>query len=200
MPAEIHRMLLHDETTFIDGGRAAATPMRLIAAAAVVTNPWAGRGFVENPTPEIRDAAPEIGERLVAMLVAAAGGGGEIEGYGKSSVVGIGGELEHSAAPIHYVPPGNLHREAVGAKTSPAFNDMRGGAGAPVMIPLMDKHDAGRGSHDLSIHFAISDASAPDEIIVALGASLSGRPHSRLADRYGDLQALGRAPQDPAGV
>jgi hypothetical protein len=38
MPAEIRRTLLHIETTHMDGGRIAATPMKLIAAIAVITN------------------------------------------------------------------------------------------------------------------------------------------------------------------
>jgi hypothetical protein len=200
MPAEIRRTLLHVETTHREGGREAATPMRLIAAVAVLTNPWAGRGFVEDPKPEVRDVSPEVGRLLVDMILEAAGGGEAVEGYGKCSVVGMGGELEHSAALIHYVPFGNVYREAVGAKTYLGFNNMRGGPGAPIMIPLMDKHDGGRRSHYLSIHLAIPDAPAPDELIVALGASTTGRPHARLGDRYDDLRAMGRDPDNPAGL
>jgi len=200
MPAEIRRTLLHVETTFREGGREAATPMRLIAAVAVLTNPWAGRGFVEDPKPEVREVSPEVGRLLVPMVLDAAGGGEAVEGYGKCSVVGMGGELEHSAALIHYVPFGNIFREAVGAKTYLGFNNMRGGPGAPIMIPLMDKHDGGRRSHYLSIHLAIPDAPGPDELIVALGASTTGRPHPRLGDRYDDLRAMGRDPDNPAGL
>lgn len=200
MPAEIRRTLLHVETTFRDGGRAAATPMKLVAAVAVLTNPWAGRGFVEDPKPEVRDVSPEVGRVLVDMVLDAVGGGDKVEGYGKASVVGMGGELEHAAALIHYVPFGNTYREAVGAKTYLAFNNMRGGPGAPIMIPLMDKHDGGRRSHYHSIHLAIPDAPGEDELIVALGASTTGRPHSRLGDRYDDLKAMGRDVDNPAGV
>ena len=200
MTAEIRRTLLHVETTLMDGGRAAETPMKLIAAVAVITNPWAGRGFVENMRPEVQDISPVVGRLLVDMITEAAGGGDKIEGYGKFSAVGTGGELEHSAALIHYVPFGNLYREAVGAKTYLGFNNMRGGPGCPIMIPLMDKHDGGRRSHYLSIHLAIPDAPAEDEMIVALGASTTGRPHSRLGDRYQDLAELGGDVDNPAGV
>jgi len=41
------------------------------------------------------------------------------------------------------------------------------------------------------MHFAIPDAPAPDEIIVALGASIGGRPNHRIGDRYQDLKELG---------
>ncbi len=200
MTAEISRTLLHLETTFRDGGRAAATPMKLIAAVAVITNPWAGRGFVENMRPEVQAVSPVVGRLLVDMVTDAAGGGESIEGYGKFSAVGMAGELEHSAALIHYVPFGNLYREAVGAKTYLGFNNMRGGPDSQLQIPLMDKHDGGRRSHYLSVHLNIPDAPAADEMIVALGASTTGRPHSRLGDRYQDLAEMGADVENPAGI
>ena len=80
MSAQIRKTLLHVETTFIEGGRAALVPLKLIAAAAVVKNPWAGRGFVENLKPEIHDVAPELGALLTGMILDAAGGGDKIEG------------------------------------------------------------------------------------------------------------------------
>jgi hypothetical protein len=46
-------------------------------------------------------------------------------------------------------------------------------------------------SHYLTIQFSINDAPAPDEIVVALGASIGGRPHHRIGDRYQDLKDLG---------
>ena len=174
--------------------------MKLLAAVAVLTNPWAGRGFVDDPKPEVRDISPQIGEVLVEMLIQAAGGGDKIEGYGKCSVVGMAGELEHAAALIHYVPFGNIYRAAVGAKSYLGFNNFRAGPGAPIVIPLMDKHDGGRRSHYHSIHLSMPDAPGADELIVALGASTTGRPHSRLGDRYEDLRAMGRDADNPAGL
>lgn len=197
---EIRRTVLHVETTLRDGGREAAEPMKLIAAAAIITNPWAGRGFVENLRPEVKEVAPVVGRLLVDLVTEAAGGGDAIEGYGKFCCTGSDGELEHAAALIHYVPFGNLYREAVGAKTYLGFNNFRAGPGAPIMIPLMDKHDGGRRSHYQSIHFVIPDAPAPDEMVVALGASLTGRPHSRSGDRYQDIAELGGDVDNPAGV
>ena len=73
MTAEIRRTLLHVETTLRDGGREATTPMKLIAAVAVLTNPWAGRGFVENMRPEVQAVSPEVGRLLVEMITVAAG-------------------------------------------------------------------------------------------------------------------------------
>ncbi|MEZ5869920.1 MAG: amino acid synthesis family protein [Defluviimonas denitrificans] len=200
MDALIRKTLLHVETTLVEGGRAAPVPLKLIAAAAVIRNPWAGRGFVEDLKPEIHAVAPVLGELLTGMVLEAAGGGDKVEGYGKSAVVGLGGEVEHASALIHTLRFGNHYRTAVGARSYLSFCNTRGGANAPVMIPLMDKNDAGRRSHYLTINFAIPDAPADDEIVIALGASIGGRPHHRIGDRYQDLKDLGHDVENPAGV
>ena len=200
MDALIRKTLLHVETTLVEGGRAAPVPLKLIAAAAVIRNPWAGRGFVEDLKPEIHAVAPVLGELLTGMVLEAAGGGDKVEGYGKSAVVGLGGEVEHASALIHTLRFGNHYRTAVGARSYLSFCNTRGGANAPVMIPLMDKNDAGRRSHYLTINFAIPDAPADDEIVIALGASIGGRPHHRIGDRYQDLRDLGHDVENPAGV
>lgn len=200
MAAEIRKTLLNIETTLIEGGRAAPTPLRLITAAAVVKNPWAGRGFVEDLKPGIHDVAPELGALLTSMIIDAAGGGASVEAYGKAAVVGLDGEVEHASALIHTLLFGNHFRSAVGAKSYLAFTNTRGPANCPVMIPLMDKNDEGRRSHYLTIQFAIPDAPAADEIVVALGASVGGRPHHRIGDRYQDLKDLGHDASNPASV
>ncbi len=201
MPAQIRKTLLNIETTLIEGGRTASTPLKFITAAAVLKNPWAGKGFVEDLKPEIHAIAPILGELLTAMIIDAAGGGDKVEGYGKAAVVGLDGEIEHASALIHTLRFGNHYRTAVGAKTYLAFTNTRGPANCPIMIPLMDKNDEGRRSHYLTIQFAIPDAPAADEIVVALGASIGGRPHHRIGDRYQDLKDLGHAdPKNPAAV
>ena len=200
MPAQIRKTLVTMETTLIEGGRAAPRPLRMIAAAAVVKNPWAGRGFVEDLKPEIHDIAPELGLLLTGLILDAAGGGDKVEGYGKAAVAGLDGEVEHASALIHTLRFGNSYRSAVGAKSYLAFTNTRGPANCPIMIPLMDKNDEGRRSHYLTIQFAIPDAPAADEIVVALGASIGGRPHHRIGDRYQDLKDLGHDVTNPAAV
>jgi hypothetical protein len=200
MPAQIRKTLLHVETTLIEGGRAAPKPLKLIAAAAVIRNPWAGMGFVDDLKPAIHEVAPELGALLTGMILDAAGGGDAVEGYGKAAICGLDGEVEHASALIHTLRFGNHYRQAVGAKTYLAFTNIRGGANTPIMIPLMDKNDEGRRSHYLTIHFAIPDAPAADEIVVALGASIGGRPHHRIGDRYQDLKDLGNDVSNPASV
>lgn len=200
MPIELRKTVLNVETTFIEGGRAAAVPLRLIAALAVVRNPWAGRGFVEDLKPEINDIAPVLGGLLTRMIIETVGSGDAVEAYGKAAVVGLDGEIEHASALIHTLRFGNHYREAVGAKSYLAFSNTRGPANAPVTIPLMDKNDEGRRSHYLTIQCAIPDAPASGEIVVALGASVGGRPHHRIGDRYQDLKDLGHDVSNPAAI
>ena len=198
MPAEIRRTLSHVQTTYHEGGHPVATPTKLIAALCIIRNPWFGRGYVQDLRPEIRDIGPEIGKLLTDMILDITGDA--LEGYGKASVVGMGGEIEHAQALTHTLWFGNQYREAVGAKTYLAFANTRGAAGAPLMIPLMDKHDAGRRSHYQTIHMNVPDAPAEDEIIVALGASIGGHPNHRIGNRYEDLKEMGHDPENPAGV
>lgn len=200
MPAKIRKTLLYVENTLIEGGKPASAPLVLIAAMAVIENPWAGLGFVDELAPAIRDCAPGLGELLTGMVLEAAGGGDKVEGYGKSAIVGLSGEVEHASALIHTLHFGNHYRNAVGAKSYLSFCNTRGPANAPLMIPLMDKNDGGRRSHYLTIQTSVADAPAADEILIALGASIGGRPHHRIGDRYQDLKELGHDADNPAAV
>tara|TARA_B100000676_G_scaffold104532_1_gene104329 strand:- start:226 stop:543 length:318 start_codon:yes stop_codon:yes gene_type:complete len=82
--------------------------------AAVIANPWAGQGFVEDLRPMILDLAPKLGEVLVPRLVDLSGGGNAVEAYGKAAMVGTSGEVEHASAFIHTLRFGNVFRDAVG--------------------------------------------------------------------------------------
>lgn len=197
---ELRKIVTFDEVIYRDGARAANPPLRMMAAAAVLTNPWAGRGFVEDLQPEIIRIAPILGKLLTDTLITLAGGGDKIEAYGKAALCGTDCEMEHCSALIHTLRFGNFYREAVGAKTYLGFTNVRGAAGSELQIPLMDKHDAGRRSHYLTVQMTIPDAPAHDELVVALGASNGGRPHHRIGDRYQDIKAMGGSVDNPAGV
>jgi hypothetical protein len=188
---ELRKTVSFSETTLIEGGKAAPRPLKLFAVAAVLRNPWHGRGFVDDLNPEIRAIAPKLGEMLTEMILDLAGSGDAVEGYGKAAIVGTSGEVEHASALIHTLRFGNHYRKAVGAESYLSFTNVRGPANTAIMIPLMHKADAGMRSHYLTVNFAIADAPAHDEIVVALGASIGGRPHHRIGDRYQDLKELG---------
>lgn len=198
MTLEIRKLVSFIEDTFVEGGRKGAQPVRMMAAAAVLRNPWAGRGFVENLRPEILATAPELGRKLVPIILEACGGKERVDGYGKAAVVGTAGEVEHASALIHTLRFGNLFREAVGGKSYLSFTNKRGAPGCAIAVPMMHKLDEGMRSHYLTIEFTINDAPGPDEIVVALGASTGGRLHPRIGDRYLDMKEMA-AEQAAAG-
>ncbi|MDB9729417.1 amino acid synthesis family protein [Amylibacter sp.] len=199
MQPEIRKIVTYDEEILIEGFRKTKNPWRLFAVAAVIKNPWAGR-FVENLKPEIQAYGPVLGEMMTKKMISLAGSGAAIEAYGKAAIAGLDGEIEHASALIHTLRFGNFYREAVEAKSYLAFTNTRGGANAPILVPLMDKNDAGRRSHYLTIQFSISDAPRDNELVIALGAATSGRPHHRIGDRYQDLKDLGHDMDNPASV
>ncbi|WP_271946760.1 amino acid synthesis family protein [Ruegeria faecimaris] len=199
MQPNIRKIVTFDEEVLAEGFRAAERPWRMFAVAVVVSNPWAGR-YVEDLRPEILAYGPVLGQMLTDRMVTLAGGGEMIEAYGKAAVVGLDGEVEHASGLIHTLHFGNYYRQAVGAKSYLSFTNTRGPANTPIMVPMMDKNDAGRRSHYLTLQFAIPDAPRADEIVVVLGGATSGRPHHRIGDRYQDLKDLGHDVDNPASV
>ncbi|SHG74738.1 Amino acid synthesis [Cognatiyoonia sediminum] len=199
MKPQIRKIVTYDDEILIEGFRAAKRPWRMFAVAAIIQNPWAGR-FVEDLKPEIQAFGPILGKMMTERMLALAGSGEAIEAYGKAAVVGLDGEIEHASGLIHTLRFGNHYRQAVDAKSYLAFTNTRGGANAPIMVPLMDTNDVGRRSHYLTIQFAIPDAPRDDEVVIVLGAATSGRPHHRIGDRYQDLKDLGHDVDNPAAV
>ena len=197
---ELRKIVTFDEDIYKEGNKSANPVLRIIGVAAVLTNPWKGRGFVEDLSPEIDRIAPVMGRALTDRLISLVGSGEKIEAYGKAAVSGSSCEIEHASAIIHTLKFGNFYREAVNAKSYLGFTNTRGPANTQINIPLMDKHDTGRRSHYITVQFSIYDAPDVDEIVVALGAATSGRPHHRIGDRYSDLARLGKSVDNPAGV
>jgi len=188
---DVRKVVTHTEEIRIEGGKAADPPLRLLGVAAVITNPWAGQGFVDDLRPTILEVAPELGDIVVPRLVELAGSGEAVEAYGKAAMVGTSGEIEHGSALIHTLRFGNVFRDAVGGTAYLSFTNTRGGPGATVSIPMMHKTDAGWRSHYLTLEMVVADAPAPDEIVVAIGASVGGRPHHRIGNRYSDMEEMG---------
>jgi hypothetical protein len=189
----IRKTVKHVDTTYIEAGKAADQPVMLVAMAAVIANPWAGRGYVEDLRSTIVACAPELAEALVPPLLSELGGAERLEAYGKAAVVGVNGEIEHASGFIHTLRFGNRFRDAVGGTSYLSFTNRRAGAGTSIQIPMMHKTDEGLRSHYLTVSFSIEDAPGPDEIVVALGGAASGRAHPRIGNRYMDMEEMGIA-------
>ena len=190
MDLKLRKFAKFVDKTFIEGKKKAKEPVLLVSVAAVIENPWAGRGFVEDLKPEILDLAPQLGDLLVPELTKEIGSGEKISAYGKAAMVGLNGEIEHASAFIHTLRFGNKFRDAVGGTSYLSFTNTRGPAGAKVSIPMMHKTDAGLRPFYLTHEFTIHDAPNEDEIVVAIGGAPTGRAHARTGDRYQDMKEM----------
>ncbi len=191
MDLKLRKFTKFVDKTFIEGGKKAKEPVLLVSVAAVIENPWAGKGFVEDLKPEILDLAPQLGDLLVPELTKEIGSGEKILAYGKAAMVGLNGEIEHASAFIHTLRFGNKLRDAVSGTSYLSFTNTRGPAGAKISIPMMHKTDAGLRPFYLTHEFTIHDAPNEDEIVVAIGGAPTGRAHARTGDRYQDMKEMG---------
>ena len=113
MPFAIRKIVVFKETTYEEGNKILAKPITMLAVAAVIRNPWAGRGFVEDLVPEQKEGCEGLGRTMVKQVLAELKKE-EIECYGKAAVVGAAGEVEHASAVIHTLRFGNQRRVGCG--------------------------------------------------------------------------------------
>lgn len=151
--------------------------LRRVAVCAVIKNPYAGQGYVEDLS-ELIEASQQIGTMLgeqAARLL-----GAPVESYGKAGLVGSAGEQEHVNASVTSVF-GNAFRDAIGggeawisSVTKPAA------AGEPIDVPLAFKDEIWVRSHYDAVTIRIPDAPHPDEIVVIAAVANRGRINARV--------------------
>lgn len=189
METGIRKIATFVEEIHIEGGKAAPQPITSVVVAAILRNPWAQQGFVENLRPEIMRLAPALGaemtRRLLAIMPAE-----RVEAYGKTAAVGVNGEIEHASALIHTLRFGNLYREAVNGTAFLSFTNTRVAPGAMLSVPMIHKSETGKRSHFITATFQVADAPGPDEVLIAIGAADGGRAHPRIADRFQDMAEM----------
>ena len=173
---ELRKRLLLLEDIFHEGGPARDEPHRRGAALAVIRNPFAGRyepdiqGFMDDLRP--------LGLDLATRLAEALGGADRIEGYGKASLVGAAGELEHGA--LWHAPGGYAMREVLnGARAIVPSTKKVGGMGARIDVPITHVNASYVRSHFDAIEVGLNDAPRPDEMVVILAMTTGPRVHSR---------------------
>ena len=155
-----------------DGG-----PLRKVAVCAVVSNPYAGKGFVSDLS-EIIEASAEIGTNIGKEALSLLGS--PAESYGKAGLVGTSGEQEHINAAVTSIF-GNAFRDAIGggdawitSVTKPAAAD------ATIDVPLAFKDEIWVRSHYDAITVHIPDAPHSDELVVIAAVSNRGRINARV--------------------
>ncbi|WP_062214067.1 amino acid synthesis family protein [Streptomyces sp. NBRC 109706] len=158
-------------------GSSDGTPLRKVAVCAVIRNPYAGRGFVDDLS-ELVEAADALGTSLgeeAARLL-----GAPVESYGKGGLVGSDGEQEHINAALTSVF-GNAFRDAIGggaawitSMTKPAV------AGDRIDVPTAYKDDVWVRSHYDGVEIRVPDAPHPDELVVIAVVTNRGRLNARV--------------------
>ncbi|MCI2394851.1 amino acid synthesis family protein [Aliiroseovarius sediminis] len=179
MKAKIRKIGVWVEETHIEVGKAINPPTRKAVASAVIENPFAGQ-YVED-LDDLMEIGAELGGLLGDKAVAALGiKPSDAESYGKAAMVGENGELEHAAAILHPKMGAPL-RVAVekGAALVPS-SKKRGGLGQDLDIPLGHKDAAYVRSHFDGVEIRFNDAPRPNEILVAIAVTDSGRPLPRV--------------------
>jgi hypothetical protein len=118
-------------------------------------------------------------EASTKLLTALGGDAAAIEAYGKGSLVGSAGEIEHGA--LWHVPGGYAMRELLGQALAIVPSSAKVGAlGAAIDIPIHHRNAAYVRSHFDTMTVSVADAPRADELMFVLVMSTGGRPHARV--------------------
>lgn len=174
---KVRKSLIGVEDVFHEGGPVADRPHRRGFIAKVIENPFAGR-YVEDIQPFMEDLKP-LGMAMAAELIDAMGCGAEaIEGYGKGSITGEAGELEHAA--LWHAPGGYSMREHIPNSTAIVPSTKKvGGPGCRLDVPVTHVSASYVRSHFDSIEVGINDAPRANEMVVILVMTTGARVHNR---------------------
>jgi hypothetical protein len=172
----LRKISLIKETILTDAGTPIAQPITRAAAIAVLGNPFAGR-FVEDLTPLFEHGA-ELGKMVMKDLVGLLPK--PATSYGKAAIVGAAGEIEHGAAMIH-PRLGQPMRDALGGGEAIISSNVKiGSPGTTIDVPLAHKDNIWSFDHLDTLTLSVADAPRPDEVVVIIAISDSGRPHPRV--------------------
>lgn len=174
----IRKIATSVEEIYHEGGARVETPLRKAAVLAVIKNPYAG-GYVEDVQSFMEDLKPlglQMAQRLIDLL---GGDASVVEGYGKGSIVGADGELEHGA--LWHVPGGYAMRELLGgAKAIVPSAKKVGGVGVRLDVPITHIDAAYVRSHFDSMEVGLNDAPRADELAFVLVMTTGPRVHARM--------------------
>ncbi|QXZ11367.1 amino acid synthesis family protein [Comamonas sp. Y33R10-2] len=200
----IRRVFTQVEHIFHEFGPAPEQPLLRGAIGVVMTNPYAG-GYVQDILPmmsQLEQVGIDMARRLMQTMAVPVE---QIATYGKGSIVGEAGELEHGA--LWHVPGGYAMRELLGWKGDrvayrngdadkskgqpgnalsivPSTKKV-GGPGVTLDVPLTNINASYvRGQFD-AIEVRVPGAPQADELVFVLAMSTGYRIH----DRVGGLRA-----------
>lgn len=173
---DLRRLVVIKDTVFSEAGIPAIEPVTRVAACALIANPLAGRSTA--PLEILSSWGAELGERLVKECLALLPR--PVRAYGKASIVGADGDIEHAAALLHPLM-GKPIRDAIGGGLAIIPSNAKVGAlGASIDIPLGHKDDVWSFNEIDTVTIAVSGAPRPKEIVVIAVLSDGGRPNPRV--------------------
>ena len=174
---KVRKIVTHIENIYHEGGPANTEPIKKGAILIVLENPYAG-SYVEDITP-MMEALKPIGLDAANQLIELLGGADQIQSYGKGSIVGEAGELEHGA--LWHVPGGYAMREALGGALAivPSAKKV-GGIGCRMDIPITHINASYVRSHFDAMEVYVQDAPRANEIVYGLVMTTGGRTHARI--------------------
>lgn len=197
---EVRTVLTQVETIYHEFGPQGTKPLIRGAVAAVLKNPYAGR-YEPDILPmmeHLNEVGLEMAHKLLAAMQVQAD---DIESYGKGSIVGGAGELEHGA--LWHVPGGYAMRELLGWKgdrnsytqgKSSAQKGLEmgralsivpstkkvGAPGTKLDVPLTHVTASYIRGHFDAIEVYVPGAPAADELVFILAMTTGARIHERV--------------------
>ena len=160
-----------------EAGQRAEMPLRKVAVAAVLQNPYAGK-HVEDLRPLI-DASAALGTQLSKAAVEALAPY-KAQSYGKAGIVGMAGEQEQANALLTTTFANPLREAVGGGKAWISSFTKRAGPGGAIDIPLASKDALYVRSHYDGITITLHDAPQPDEVVIILCLANRGRLNARV--------------------
>jgi hypothetical protein len=160
-----------------DYGNAHAPPLRKVAVAAVVENPYASKQVQD--LGEMVAASEDLGREMGKLLLEALGPY-EVQSYGKAGIAGLAGEQEHANALLTTTFANPLRDAVGGGKAWISSFTKRGAPGVAIDVPLACKDALYVRSHYDGMTVLLPDAPQPDEIAVIFCVANRGRIGARV--------------------
>jgi hypothetical protein len=179
--------------TFIDhkmeeAGQAADVPLRKLAIVAIVKNPFFGAYQADLSVGIAASQAlgKEFGERLLEAFK-----GYAIQSYGKSGIVGIGGEQEHANALLSSLFADPIRAAIGGGKSWIPSVTKVAAPGTLIDVPLAAKDALYVRSHYDAMTLCIPDGPMADEVALIFAVANRGRINARVGGlQFEDLQGI----------
>jgi hypothetical protein len=173
----VRRSFTFVEEKYLEEGLKAAPPLRKVAAALVIENPYAGR-YVADMS-EMIAASVGIGEQLGKLAVAAMGPH-KVQSYGKAGLVGTRGVQEHANALLTTAFANPIRALIGGGEAWISSMTKVAGSGVQIDVPMNCVDDVYVRSHYDGMTLSFADVPLPDEIVLIFCLANRGRLNARV--------------------